>query len=125
MQRVIELRRQCTKFAIDEHPTEITINRVTTTPKDNGGKTETKSTIGPLKVRIYEKPRAKQITDDGGSKRVQSQWWMLAEWDADIRHDQNNTDTFEVDGKHYTVIGVAKYGHGGEVTSIQAELEAV
>ena len=94
---LVALRRQHTKWAIQQNPTTITIRR--TEKIDVGGHfEEVKSEVGPFVVRIYQygtwAPR--QVNTLAGTKQVDRTWGMLMDYEADVKAGSNVLDEFEV-----------------------------
>ena len=124
---VVTLRRQHTKWAIQQNPTTITIHR--TEKIDMGGYfEEVESEVGPFAVRIYQYgtwiPR--EVSTLAGTKQVDKTWGMLMDHEADVKAGPNVLDGFEVAGiGKFQVLEVYPQVIKGELVGYQAVLEKV
>ena len=124
---LVALRRQHTKWAIEQNPVEIIIQR--TEKVDKGGYfEEIESEHGPYTVRIFQ--RGMQIPIEistlGGTKQTDRGWGLLAGHEAEIKAGANALDEFEVDGlgKFQVLAGYPQIIQG-QVVGYQADLEKV
>ncbi len=121
------LRRQHTKWAIEQNPVEIIIQR--TEKMDKGGYfEEIESKHGPYTVRIFQ--RGMQIPIEistlGGAKQTDRGWGLLAGHEVEIKAGANVLDEFEVDGLgKFQVLAVYPQIIQGQVVGYQADLEKV
>ena len=124
---LVALRRQHTKWAIEQNPVEIIIQR--TEKMDKGGYfEEIESEHGPYTVRIFQ--RGMQISIEistlGGTKQTDRGWGLLAGHEAEIKAGANALDEFEVDGLgKFQVLAVYPQIIQGQVVGYQADLEKV
>ena len=122
---LVTLRRQHTKWAIQQNPVEIIIQR--TEKMDKGGYfEEIESEHGPYTVRIFQ--RGMQIPTEistlGGTKQTDRGWGLLAGHEAEIKAGANALDEFEVDGLgKFQVLAVYPQIIQGQVVGYQADLE--
>ncbi len=124
---LVALRRQHTKWAIQQNPTTITIKR--TEKIDMGGYfEEVESEVGPFVVRIYQYgswvPR--EISTLAGTKQVDKTWGMLMDHEADVKAGSNVLDEFEVLGiGKFQVLEVYPQKVKGKIVGYQVALEKV
>ncbi len=124
---LVALRRQHTKWAIEQNPVEIIIHR--TEKVDQGGYfEEIESEHGPYTVRIFQ--RGMQIPIEistlGGTKQTDRGWGLLAGHEVEIKAGANVLDEFEVDGLgKFQVLAVYPQIIQGQVVGYQADLEKV
>jgi len=124
---LVALRRQHTKWAIQQNPTTITIHR--TEKIDMGGYfEEIESEVGPFVVRIYQygtwMPR--EVSTLAGTKQVDRTWGMLMDYKADVKAGPNVLDEFGVPGLgKFQVLEVYPQVVKGELVGYQAALEKV
>ncbi len=124
---LVALRRQHTKWAIEQNPVEIIIQR--TEKMDKGGYfEEIESERGPYTVRIFQ--RGMQIPIEistlGGIKQTDRGWGLLAGHEVEIKAGANVLDEFEVDGLgKFQVLAVYPQIIQGQVVGYQADLEKV
>jgi hypothetical protein len=124
---LVSLRRQHIIWAIQQNPTEITIQR--TKKVDMGGYfDEVKSEHGPYTVRIFMEgmriPR--EVSTLAGTKQVDKGWGMLADYQADIKDGANVQDEFDVPGLgHFRILAVYPQVVQGQIVGYQADLEKV
>ena len=124
---LVALRRQHTKWAIEQNPTTITIKR--TEKIDMGGYfEEVESEVGPFVVRIYQYgswvPR--EISTLAGTKQVDKTWGMLMDHEADVKAGSNVLDEFEVLGiGKFQVLEVYPQKVKGKIVGYQVALEKV
>jgi len=124
---LVTLRRQHTKWAIQQNPTTITIHR--TEKIDMGGYfEEVESEIGPFVVRVYQQGTLipQEVSTLAGTKQVDRTWGMLMDHEADVKVGSNVLDEFEVPalGK-FQVLEVYPQVVKGELVGYQAVLEKV
>lgn len=124
---LVALRRQHTKWAIQQNPTTITIHR--TEKIDMGGYfEEVESEVGPFDVRIYQygtwTPR--EVSTLAGVKQVDRTWGMLMDYEADVKAGSTVLDEFEVPGLgKFQVLEVYPQVVKGELVGYQVTLEKV
>ena len=124
---LVALRRQHTKWAIQQNPTTITIHRIEKI--DAGGYfEEIESEVGPFTVRIYQYGTwvPQEVSTLAGTKQVDRTWGMLMDHEADVKVGSNVLDEFEVPalGK-FQVLEVYPQVVKGELVGYQAVLEKV
>jgi len=124
---LVSLRRQHTKWAIQQNPTTITIHR--TEKIDMGGYfEEVESEVGPFVVRIYQYGTwtPQEVNTLAGTKQVDRTWGMLMDHEAEIKAGANVLDEFEVtDLGKFQVLAVYPQIIQGQVVGYQADLEKV
>ena len=124
---LVALRRQHTKWAIEQNPTTITIKR--TEKIDAGGYfEETHTEIGPFTVRIYQYGTwvPQEVSTLAGTKQVDRTWGMLMDYEADVKAGSNVLDEFEVPGLgKFQVLEVYPQVVKGELVGYQVTLEKV
>lgn len=124
---LVALRRQHTKWAIQQNPTTITIRR--TEKIDMGGYfEEIESEHGPYTVRIFQRGSSipQEVSTLAGTKQVDTAWGLLAAHEAEIKAGANVLDEFEVDGLgKFQVMAVYPQIIQGQVVGYQADLEKV
>lgn len=124
---LVSLRRQYTKWAIQQNPVEITIQR--TEKVDMGGYfEEIESELGPFTVRIFQKgsKTPQEVSTLAGTKQVEVAWGLLADHETEIKAGTNVLDEFEVDGLgKFQVLAVYPQIIQGQVVGYQADLEKV
>ncbi len=124
---LVALRRQHTKWAIQQNPTTITIKR--TEKIDAGGYfEETHTEIGPFTVRIYQYGTwvPQEVSTLAGTKQVDRTWGMLMDHEADVKVGPNVLDEFEVAGiGKFQVLEVYPQVIKGELVGYQVVLEKV
>ena len=124
---LVALRRQHTKWAIEQNPVEIIIQR--TEKVDKGGYfEEIESEHGPYTVRIFQRGMQipMEISTLGGTKQTDRGWGLLAGHEAEIKAGANALDEFEVDGLgKFQVLAVYPQIIQGQVVGYQADLEKV
>ena len=124
---LVALRRQHTKWAIEQNPTTITIKR--TEKIDAGGYfEETHTEIGPFTVRIYQYGTwvPQEVSTLAGTKQVDRTWGMLMDHEADVKAGPNVLDEFEVSGMgRFQVLEVYPQVVKGELVGYQVTLEKV
>lgn len=124
---LVSLRRQHTKWAIQQNPTTITIHR--TEKIDMGGYfEEVESEVGPFVVRIYQYgtwvPR--EVNTLAGTKQVDRTWGMLMDYEADVKAGPSVLDEFEVPGLgKFQVLEVYPQKVKDEIVGYQVALERV
>lgn len=124
---MVEIRRKMVNSAIEQNPTDITINR-TVKIRTGGGFTEKKSQAGPFTVRIFQNREfiLKEISQLSGTKQKFSDFGLLANYQTDIQDGPNVKDEFEVEGLGYFVVEkVNPQIVHGEIVGYQADLERV
>jgi len=124
---LVTLRRQHTKWAIQQNPTTITIHR--TEKIDMGGYfEEVESEVGSFVVRIYQYGTwaPQDVSTLVGTKQVDKTWGMLMDYEADVKAGSNVLDEFEVPemGK-FQVLAVYPQIVQGQVVGYQVTLEKV
>jgi|SRR5690606_19968559 len=124
---LVTLRRQHTKWAIEQNPTTITIHR--TEKIDIGGYfEEVESEVGPFVVRIYQYGTQvpQEVSTLAGTKQVDRTWGMLMDYEADVKAGPNVLDEFEVaDIGKFQVLEVYPQVVKGELVGYQVTLEKV
>mgnify|MGYP000848409065 FL=1 len=124
---LVALRRQHTKWAIEQNPVEIIIQR--TEKVDKGGYfEEIESEHGPYTVRIFQRGMQipMEISTLGGTKQTDRGWGLLTGHEAEIKAGTNVLDEFEVDGLgKFQVLAVYPQIIQGQVVGYQADLEKV
>lgn len=124
---IVTLRRQHTKWAIEQNPTTITIHR--TEKIDTGGYfEEIESEVGPFVVRIYQYGTwaPQEVSTLAGTKQVDRTWGMLMDYEADVKAGSNVLDEFEVPGLgRFRVLEVYPQKVKGEIVGYQVILEKV
>jgi hypothetical protein len=124
---MVQLKRRLASEAISRNPTTITINR-THSPRAGGGRQVSTSTHGPYTVRLFN--RHNMLPDEAaglaGMKSTDQSWAVLADYHADIQHDNETVDTFTIEGVgRFEVTAVAIHRQDGLVTSINADCNKV
>lgn len=122
---LLTTRRKMLAFSIQQNPITITINR-TEKVRQGGGFTETKTTLPPITVRIFQQRDndIKVVSDTTGLKEKAFDFGLLADHAADIRDGPNTRDEFDVAGLgHFVVASVTKMLQGGGVVGYQVGLE--
>ena len=124
---LVTLRRQHTKWAIQQNPVKIIIHR--TEKIDMGGYfEEVESEVGPFVVRIYQYGTQvpQEVSTLAGTKQVDRTWGMLMDYEADVKAGSNVLDEFEVAniGK-FQVLEVYPQVVKGELVGYQVTLEKV
>lgn len=107
---------------IARNPLSVIIQRGVIEKPDGAGGTIIEPVMLPDQtVRIFMSAMGAQSTaKEGGQIQVQ-RWGLLAKWDADIQAD----DTFDVDSRQFRVRGISPVRTGGQVVSLQVDLEEV
>jgi len=124
---LLTTRRKMLAFSIQQNPSIITISR-TEKVRQGGGFTETKTTLTPITVRIFQQKDAGLtiLSELAGTKGKADDFGLLADHNADIRDGPNSRDEFTVDGLgHFVVVSVTPMLQGGEVVGYQVGLERV
>jgi len=124
---LVALRRQHTKWAIQQNPTTITIRR--TERIDMGGYfEEVESEVGSFVVRIYQYGTwvPQEVSTLAGTKQVDRTWGMLMDYEADVKAGSNVLDEFEAPGLgKFHVLEVYPQKVKGEIVGYQVTLEKV
>jgi len=124
---LVALRRQHTKWAIEQNPTTITIHR--TEKIDMGGYfEEVESEVGSFVVRIYQYGTwaPQEVSTLAGTKQVDRTWGMLMDYEADVKAGPNVLDEFEVPGLgKFQVLEVYPQKVKGKIVGYQVILEKV
>jgi hypothetical protein len=124
---LVTLRRQHTKWAIQQNPTTITIHR--TEKIDMGGYfEEVESEVGSFVVRIYQYGTwiPQDVSTLAGTKQVDRTWGMLMDYEADVKAGSDVLDEFEVLGLgKFQVLEVYPQVVKGELVGYQVTLEKV
>ena len=124
---LVTLRRQHTKWAIEQNPTTITIHR--TEKIDAGGYfEEIESEVGPFTVRIYQYGTRipQDVSTLAGTKQVDRTWGMLMDYEADVKAGSNVLDEFEVQGLgKFQVLEVYPQKVKDKIVGYQVTLEKV
>ena len=124
---LVSLRRQHTKWAIQQNPTTITIHR--TEKIDMGGYfEEVEGEVGSFVVRIYQYGTwmPQEVSTLVGTKQVNRTWGMLMDYEADVKAGPNVLDKFEVPGLgKFQVLEVYPQKVKGEIVGYQVALEKV
>lgn len=124
---IVTLRRQHTKWAIQQNPVEIIIQR-TEKIEAGGGFEEKESEVGPFTVRIYQQGTLipQEVSTLAGTKQVDKTWGMLADWQADIKAGPNVLDEFDVPGVgRFQTLEVYPQKVKSEIVGYQVALEKV
>lgn len=124
---IVTLRRQHTKWAIQQNPVKIIIQR-TEKIEAGGGFEEKESEVGPFTVRIYQQGTLipQEVSTLAGTKQVDRTWGMLMDHEADIKAGPNVLDEFEVAGiGKFQVLEVYPQVIKGELVGYQVVLEKV
>lgn len=126
MFNLVELRRNHTKWSIEQNPTEITIHR-TEKLKKEGYIEEIKSEVGPFVVRIFvsKSSSPQTVTTLAGEKQVDRYFGLLADYEADIQAGTTVKDEFEANGMKFLVRTIYPQTINGQVVGYQGELERV
>ena len=111
---------------INQNPVSIFITRTEKT-RSGGGFTETKSSIGPFTVRIYQQKSSSQqeVSSMAGTKQKNPNWGMLADYQSDIKAGTNVTDEFDALGGHFKVTTVNPQYCNNQIIGYQCDLEQV
>ena len=124
---LVALRRQHTKWTIQQNPVKIIIHR--TEKMDKGGYfEEIESEHGPYTVRIFQRGMQipMEISTLGGAKQTDRGWGLLTGHEAEIKAGTNVLDEFEVDGLgKFQVLAVYLQLVQGQIVGYQADLEKV
>lgn len=124
---LVALRRQHTKWAIQQNPTTITIHR--TEKIDLGGYfEEIQSEVGPFVVRTYQYGTwvPQEVSTLAGTKQVDRTWGMLMDYEADVKAGSNVLDEFKVPGMgRFQVLEVYPQKVKGKIVGYQVALEKV
>ena len=124
---LVALRRQHTKWAIQQNPTTITIHRTEKIDME-GYLEEVESEVGPFTVRIYQYGTwaPQDVSTLAGTKQVDKTWGMLMDYEADVKASSNVLDEFEVPslGK-FQVLEVYPQKVKGKIVGYQVVLEKV
>ena len=124
---IVDLRRQHVLWSVSQNPVSIVITR-TEKAETEGRFAENTTQVGPLTVRIFQINKAGVRLDSGiaGTRSVDPDWGLIADWQADLRAGPNVRDEFEVAGLGFFVIkAVYPQKIQGQVVGYQAELEKV
>jgi hypothetical protein len=124
---LVTLRRNNTTWAINQNPTSITISR-TGKVRQGGGFKAIETIIGPLTVRISPK-KSRSLnttkTDTIGTRQEQV-WFMIADYQADVKDGPETTDEFDVSGLgHFIVKNVYPQMVNSQVVGYQVDIEKV
>lgn len=119
---IVEARRKATEAVINLNPATIVLKRKARIPDGAGGWKDGEIELPPQTVRLFISSLrgTRETTSEGGQVAFQT-LGLLARHDADIQRK----DRFEYQGRSFTVTGFTPVSLGGEVVSIQAELEEV
>ena len=124
---LVALRRQHTKWAIQQNLTTITIHR--TEKIDMGGYfEEVESEVGSFVARIYQYGiwTPQEVSTLAGTKQVDRTWGMLMDYEADVKAGSNVLDEFEVSGMgRFQVLEVYPQKVKGKIVGYQVVLEKV
>ena len=124
---LVFLRRQHTKWAIQQNPTTITIHR--TEKIDMGGYfDEVESEVGPFVVRIYQYGTGtpQDVSTLAGTKQIDKTCGMLMDYEADVKAASHMLDEFEVPGLgKFQVLEVYPQVVKDELVGYQVILEKV
>jgi len=127
MNRVVEALRRAQQQVIAENAVQVTITRTEKVETDGAFEEQT-SMVGPLTVRIFQRSSGsapQDISTLAGTKKVDTRWGLLADWQADIRSGANVKDEFEAYGQRFLVVAVYPQTAFGQVVGYQADLERV
>lgn len=122
----VDMRRNHTKWSIEQNPVEIMINR--TERIDKGGYFDEKeSPIGPFVVRIYSAKSSspQTVSTLAGEKQIDNYFGLLADHEVDIQASATVKDEFEAVGMMFEVKAVYPQRIQGQVVGYQCELERV
>lgn len=119
---IVEARRKATEAVINLNPATIVLKRKGRIPDGAGGWKDGEIELPPQTVRLFISSLrgTRETTSEGGQVAFQT-LGLLARHDADILRK----DRFEHAGRQFEVTSVVSVTLGGEVVSIQAELEEV
>ena len=124
---LVALRRQHTKWAIQQNPTTITIRR--TEKIDMGGYfEEVESEVGTFVVRIYQYGTwaPQEVSTLAGTKQMDRTWGMLMDYEADVKASSDVLDEFEVPGLgKFQVLDAYPQKVKDEIVGYQVILEKV
>lgn len=126
MKNIYEIRREHTKWSIEQNKTTITIER--TQKVDKGGYFDKlKDFLPPQTVRIFSSKSntSQKVTTLAGEKQVDRHFGLLADYEADVKADTNTKDEFVVDGMTFIIKSVYPQTINGKLTGYQCELERV
>jgi len=125
-----ETIRQQQSVLINKNPTSIVINRITRTRSDDGGETETPSTLAVQTVRIYA-PKTKQInvritnTTDSGF-HIKRSIKMICQYNADVKAESEvYLDTFTAYGRTYKITDVIDHITQSQICFKESQIEEV
>lgn len=106
---------------IARNPTSIELKRIVDVDDGAGGSYKGEVELPAQTMRIFMSGMSQQkVVSEGGQLQVQ-RWGLLAKWDADIQAD----DTFDVDSRQFRVRSISPARTGGQVVSLQVDLEEV
>ena len=122
---LVDIRRNHTRWAINQNPRTITFQRKLKIPK-KGYIEEMTETVGPFVVRIYTKGGSPTVQSEVQAERMIDRYYsMLMDYQADVKADTHTTDTFELDGITYKVVAVWLQTIHGEIVGYQCDVERV
>ncbi|MEK5068102.1 hypothetical protein [Sporosarcina sp. FSL K6-1508] len=126
MMNLVEMRRQHTRWSIDQNPAEIIVKR-TEKKKAEGHIAVVETDEGPFVVRVFvsSSNTSQKVTTLAGEKQVDRYFGLLADHEADIRAGTNVKDEFEAMGMKFLVKAIYPQTIHGQVTGYQGELERV
>lgn len=122
---LVNVRRQHTKWAIEQNPRTITITR-TKKIRKQGAVTQVTEQLDPIVARIYTKGGSPTLVREVQAERLSDRYYsMLVDYQADVQADVDTTDTFVSDGVTYKVVAVWEQTIHGEVVGYQCDVERV
>lgn len=122
---LVEIRRENTKFVINQNPRTIQIERKKWVI-DKGARYPITEELEPITVRIYTKGGTPTPEQEVQYERYPDRYYsMLADHNADIQAGVEVTDIFHLGGAKYKIIGVWEQTIHGEVVGYQCDLERV
>lgn len=122
---LVKIRRQHTKWAIDQNPRSVTIKRTMRIQKEGYFDDETIE-VGPFVVRIYTKGGSPTVQSEVQGERTLDRYYsMLADYKADLKASTHITDTFELNGITYEIVAVWPQTIHNEIVGYQCDVERV
>ena len=122
---LVEIRRQHTKWAIDQNPITITIERTIKTKKQ-GYIDDEKMSVGPFVVRLYTVGGAPLVqVETQGERMIDRYYNMLMDYTAEPMANINTTDRFTVNDITYEIVAVWPQTIHGKVVGYQCDVERV
>ena len=124
---LVEIRGSHTKWAINQNPVMITIQRKVKERK-KGYIKEEEYTVGPFMVRIYIRGTSLTPTIQvpvQGERMTDRYYSLLADYNADIRADTDTVDSFVLGDGVYKIIGVWPQTIHNKIVGYQCDVERV